>query len=152
MHVSYRRAVRLFVGVVRRRVACKSCRHGRCFVTLPLILLACQHPNKVLHRYLPCEIDLEIAVSAESLDPTWERFGSPRDPPRDPQETLREPQETLRNDHETLRNPQQTTRDPQEPSTTPQGPTGNPSGNLRNLTGNLRDLPEDATGSDTYIQ
>ena len=76
----------------------KSVHAGRCFVTLPFILLVCQRPKSRPHRDLRYEIDLQIAESTKSGDPTWESFGSPRGPPEEPHRTPRGPPEDSHND------------------------------------------------------
>ena len=78
-----RRPVRLFGGNGRGVSVAKSVATGRHFVDVPLILLACQQPNK----RLPPES-------------TWENFWAPRGPPGDPKSPPGDPQETPRGPRE----------------------------------------------------
>ena len=106
--------------------------------------------------HLRYEIDLEIEVSAESRDPTWERFGrdlgASGDPFRNHRGPSRNPQGPSRNLQGPPRDPQGTlSKHPSKHPGTFRKPQG-PSGNLRNLKEDLGDLPEHATGTKTYIQ
>ena len=87
-HVSYRKRRAVFGGGRHDGPAAKSCRHVRCLLTAPFILLVCQRPKFPLARYLRVEVDLQSSKSSKNhqidLGMILDDFGSPEDPQRIP--------------------------------------------------------------------
>ena len=91
MHVSYRRAVGLFVNRSRDLPASKKHNCAAGLLTVPLISPACQRPKVRLPPYLPLQIDLFFQEFMKSPESTWETFWTPRGPPGGAQKAPRGP-------------------------------------------------------------
>ena len=149
MYVSYRRPVGLLAGWRRSGPVIKSCRHGQCLLTLPIILRGRQQAKSILTHFLHIQINLSTSLSIKSEVPPWEPIGSRLGAPMDPQMSPRRPPGSPRDPTGSHRKPQEALRKPQEASGSPQEASGSPqeaTGSSQEASGSLR-KPQEASGS-----